>query len=102
MKGEISNPDTVEVEIVEDAEDDMVSNEFSEDTIVIEDVADDFVIDSSSEVDVSQLIEKLDVDDGVEAQQKREIHRRLEALNDKKQVEKDIDSTFNFNLDDDL
>jgi hypothetical protein len=82
--------------------DDVVSNEFSDDTVVLEDIADDVVGDGSVELDVSQLVAKLDSTDDVEAEHKREIHRRLEELNDQKETEKNIDSTFNFNLDDDL
>jgi hypothetical protein len=81
---------------------DVVSNEFSDDTVVLEDIADDVVGDASAELDVSRLVAKLDSTDDADAEHKREIHRRLEELNDQKEKEKNIDSTFNFNLDDDL
>ena len=87
--------------------DDVVSNEFSEDTVVLEDIADDVIGDASigdasAELDVSRIVAKLDLTDDADAEHKREIHRRLEELNDQKEKEKNIDSTFNFNLDDDL
>jgi hypothetical protein len=82
--------------------DDVVSNEFSEETVVLEDIADDGVGDVSAEIDVSRLVAKLDSIDDTDANHKREVHRRLEELNDQKETEKNIDSTFNFDLDEDL
>ena len=87
---------------VDSVGDDVVSNEFSEETVVLEDIADDGIGDVSAELDVSRLVAKLDAMDDTDANHKREIHRRLEELNDQKETEKNIDSTFNFNLDDDL
>ncbi len=97
MTEEISTP-----KIANDGDDDSVSNEFSEDTVVLEDVADDDVVDPSAELDVSRLVAKLDSKDAADVQHKREIHRRLEELQDQKEKAENIDSTFNFNLDDDL
>ena len=97
MNGEIGDADKAVV-----VEDDVVSNEFSEDTVVLDDVLDDDPDDFSAELDVSQLVAKLDSSEDDETARKREIHRRLEELNDQKETEKNIDSTFNFNMDEDL
>ena len=97
MNGEIGAADKAVV-----VEDDVVSNEFSEDTVVLSDVLDDDPDDFSAELDVSQLVAKLDSNEDDELARKREIHRRLEELNDQKETEKNIDSTFNFNMDEDL
>jgi hypothetical protein len=96
------NGETGEAEKVEDTDDDVVANEFSDDTVVLDDVMDDDVGDLSVELDVSQLVAKLDSTDDRDVHRKREIHRRLEALQDERESEKNIDSTYNFNLDDDL
>ncbi len=97
MNEEIKTPETAD-----DGDDDIVSNEFSEDTIVLEDVADDDVADPSIELDVSRLVAKLDSKDVADVRHKREIHRRLEELQDQKEKAENIDSTFDFNMDDDL
>jgi hypothetical protein len=86
----------------EEGNDDVVSNEFSEDTIVIEDVAENDIAEAVDDLDVSQLVAKLDSKDADEAQHQRDIHRRLEELKDQKEADKNLDSTYNFNLDDDL
>ena len=87
---------------VDSVGDDVVANEFSEDTVVLEEIADDVSGDASAELDVSQLVAKLDSADDADADHKRATHRRLEELQDQKESEKNIDSTFNFNMDDDL
>ena len=97
MNEEIKTPETAD-----DGDDDIVSNEFSEDTIVLEDVADDDVADPSVELDISRLVAKLDSKDVADVRHKREIHRRLEELQDQKEKAENIDSTFDFNMDDDL
>lgn len=97
MNGEVG-----QLKKAEQVDDDVLTDDFSEETVVLSDVADDDVSDFSVELDVSQLVAKLESADGTAIQQKREVHRRLEELNDQKEVEKNIDSTFNFNLDEDL
>ena len=97
MNGEIGDADKAVV-----VEDDVVSNEFSEDTIVLEDVLEDVLDDFSAELDVSQLVAKLDSAEDDELVRKREIHQRLEELQDQREKEKNIDSTFNFDLDEEL
>lgn len=61
------------------------------------DIGGDTVLDVSGELQA--LVEKLDKGDPDELAHKREVHRRLEELRDKQN--EDLDSTYNFNLDDD-
>jgi hypothetical protein len=69
-----------------------------EDTVVFEDV--DNIGDLSVEINVEELVAKLESagDDDVEG--KRAIRNRLEELREQKDPE--LDSTYNFNLDDDI
>ena len=62
----------------------------------------DNVGDISVEINVDELVAKIEADDDDDAAKKKEVHRRMEELNEQRKVNKDIDSTFNFNLDDDL
>jgi len=74
---------------------------------VVEDIElDDDVIDNvgdiSVEINVEELVAKIESDDGDEEIEKKEVHRRMEALNEQRQEDEELNSTFNFNLDDDL
>ena len=77
-------------------ETDVLDKEVSPDAMP--DIGGDTVIDVSGELEA--LAEKLDKEDPDEAAHKREVHRRLEELREKQ--DEDLDSTFNFNLDDDV
>jgi hypothetical protein len=96
------NGEVGEQEKVVEVDDDIISDEFSAETVVLVDVADDDVSDFSAELDVSQMVAKLEATDGADIEQKREIHRRLEDIQDQRETEKNIDSTFNFNIDEDV
>jgi len=72
---------------------------------VVEDIErddDDNVGDISVEINVNELIAKIESGDSDEEAKEKEIHRRMEALNSQRQEDKELDSTFNFDLDDDL
>ncbi|MDH3273643.1 MAG: hypothetical protein OEM64_11425 [Gammaproteobacteria bacterium] len=62
----------------------------------------DNVGDFSVEINVDELVAKIEADNDDDAARKKEIHRRMEEINERRKVQQDIDSTFNFNLDDDL
>ena len=69
----------------------------------VEDIDDeDNVGDISVEINVEELVAKLEATDSDDVARKREIRRRLEELEELRRDNKDLDSTFNFNLDDDL
>jgi len=85
-------------------EDELEQVDSSEETIVLsEDAADiDTVGDFTGEIAVEKLVAKIESGE-VEAEDKeKEVHRRIEELNEKRIVDDELDSTYNFNLDDDL
>jgi len=77
------------------------TDDVPEDIELDDDIVDN-VGDISVEINVDELVAKIESDDSDESASKKEIHRRMEALNEQRTAEKDVDSTFNFNLDDDL
>ncbi|MDJ0813266.1 MAG: hypothetical protein QNJ23_06040 [Woeseiaceae bacterium] len=86
--------------VVDDVED-VEENAAPEDTVVLtEDLADIGDLSDTAEIDVEKLVEKMDKAD--DADHKKEVHRRLEELAEKKREEAELDSTYNFNLDDEL
>lgn len=89
--------DTIVVDDAEDVED----NPAPEDTVVLtEDLEDIGDLADTAELDVDKIVEKLDK--AHDAQHKKEVHRRLEELAERKREEAELDSTFNFNLDDEI
>ena len=97
MNGEIGK----EIDEV-NVDDDVEESPAPEDTVVItEDLADiGDGVDTTVELDVDELVAKIDKD--ADAEHKKEVHRRLEELEEQKRVAAELDSTFNFNLDDEL
>ena len=83
---------------------DIVEEELSEEEIseadVLAEVDDDNVGDLSVELNVQELVAKLEEGDDEDTHHKAEIRRKLEEL--REQREEELDSTFNFNLDDDI
>ena len=98
MIGELGGTrDSVEVD------DDEVEDEDSDDVYVEDDdESEDNVGDISVEINVDELVAKLESTDSDDIVRRREIRRRLEELREMREAEKDIDSTYNFNLDDDV
>jgi hypothetical protein len=66
----------------------------------IPDIGGDTMVDISAELNVEELVAKLESIDPNEVAHRREVRRRLEEL--REQRDADLDSTFNFSLDDDL
>ena len=84
-----------------DGVDDVEENASPEDTVVItEDLADIDDLSDTAELDVDQLVAKLDATD--DAEHRKEVHRRLEELAERKREQEELDSTYNFNLDDEV
>ena len=83
-------------------DDDVEENAAPDETVVLtEDLADiGDEADSTAEVNVDELVAKIDMDE--DAEHKKEVHRRFLELEEKKLQEKELDSTYNFNLDDEL
>lgn len=89
-----------DAEVIDDA-DDVEEHASPEDTVVItEDLADIDDLSDTAELDVDQLVAKLDATD--DAARRKEVHRRLEELAERKREEAELDSTYNFNLDDEI
>ncbi len=99
MNGETGN-DVKDAEVVDDVED-VEDIAAPEDTVVItEDMADIEDLGATTIVDIDKLVAKLDkVDD---QEHKKAIKRRLEELEEEKREAEELDSTYNFNLNDDL
>ena len=98
MNGEFDNGKTQD-----DVDDDVALGEQSEDTIVSEDIEDiDNVGDISVEINVEELVAKIEAGEGDEADHQKEVRRRLDELEEQRKAEAELDSTYNFNLDDDL
>jgi hypothetical protein len=95
MNGEVGNGKT-ETDIEEDDVDFAAS---PDDTVVITEDIDDLDTDTSAEYNVDELVAKIDKQSD---EHKKEVKRRLEELEERKRAERDLDSTYNFNLDDEL
>ena len=76
----------------------------SDDTVVIADDDDDDsdnVGDLSVELNIEDLVAKLEQTDSEDIARRRQIKRRLEELREERDAMRDLDSTYNFNFDDD-
>jgi hypothetical protein len=100
MIGEIK--DDIPVDEVDDGTEDVETEDLDGSETIVE-VADvDNVGDISVEINVEELVAKLEATDDDDSGRKREIHKRLEELEEERRTNEDLDSTYNFNLDDDL
>ncbi len=88
--------DDIDDDLEDDSSDDTLTS-----TVVIADDDDDDDIggDSTIEMDIERLVAKLDASNSEDVHRRAEIRRRLEELRELR--EQELDSTFNFNLDDD-
>ena len=100
MIGEIKD-DVPASETDEDVED--IEEEDLEESETIADLADDDNVgDISVEINVEELVAKLEATDDDDLSRQREIHKRLEELEEQRRTNEDLDSTYNFDLDEDL
>jgi hypothetical protein len=99
MNGEAANDN--DEKVVDDKIDTIGE---SEDTIVLsEDAADiDTVGDFTAELNVEKLVAKVEAGEVDAAEEEKEVHRRLLELEEERLREKELDSTYNFNIDEDL
>lgn len=100
MNGEVVNGDK-EVDVEDD---ELELGESPEETIVLsEDAADiDTVGDFTGEIAVEKLVAKVEAGEVDGEAKEKEVHRRIEELNEQRKIDAELDSTFNFNLDDDV
>ena len=87
---------------VDELDDDIEDEDVDDDDDVEEIDDDDNIGDISVEINVEELVAKLEATDSDDVARKREIRRRLDELEEMRRSGEDLDSTFNFNLDDDL
>ncbi len=79
----------------EDVDDDEVNDD--EDTVVL---SDDDTIEMTGEVNVEALVAKIQSTPKDDPEKQRRVRKRLDELHE--QRDKDLDGTYNFNLDDEL
>ena len=77
----------------------VASTDATDENVVL-DAADEGFADTIVAANVDALVAKIDETDVEEAARKRLARKRLEELREQKS--KDLDDTFNFNIDDDL
>ena len=87
------------IDVVDD-DDDIEEDVSPEDTVVLTEDLDDIdeLGETSTDLNVDELVAKLDKE--ADAARRKEIHRRLEELAEMKREQEELDSTYNFNLDD--
>jgi hypothetical protein len=83
----------------DEKQDDVVSEDATDESIVL-DTSDDNFADTVVEANVDALVARMDSKDVDEVARKREARERLDELREREND--DLDSTFNFNMDDDL
>ena len=64
------------------------------------DIGTDTMVGSTAEFKVDEIVAKIDKADPNDVAHRREVRKRLEEIAEKR--DEDLDSTFNFNLDDEL
>ena len=97
MNGEVGNGLIADDDDFDASDDDDDLELMSDD-----DESTDNVGDLSVEINVEELVAKIESKDHDEARRRREIRRRLEEIREQREAERELDSTFNFNLDDDF
>jgi len=97
MNGDNKNPDPDGVD--DTSEEEAVETEPT-DSDSIPDIGGDTMVDVTAQIKVEKLVAKIDSLDPDEVAHEREVRKRLEELQEKK--DKDLDSTFNFNMDEDI
>ncbi len=85
---------------IDNDEVDDVENDEDEDAIVEDDDGD--TIDLTGEVNIESLVARLDSTPKDDLDHRRAIKKRLEELREAREAAEQIDSTYNFNLDDEL
>lgn len=97
MNGEIDNIDDDDYEDDDESSDDDVALSEDDDGELTDNVG-----DISVEINVEDIIMRMEAKAGDDLKRRREIRRRLEEIREARESARDLDSTFNFNLDDDL
>lgn len=86
--------------IDDDVELDSSDDSLTATVVMSDDDGDIAVGDSTVDMDIDKLVAKLEASDKDDVHRRAEIRHKLEDLREKRQQE--LDSTFNFNLNDDV
>ena len=91
-------------EEVEDLDPDLESEDevMTDEDGVMTDEDDDNAEIMTAEINVEELVAKIDKQDGTELERKKAVKRKLDQIEEHRKEMEDLDSTYNFNLDDDL
>ena len=92
------NGNTGDTEFDEAGDELLDEKDVSEDAMP--DIGGDTLVDVSDELRVDELVAKIDKDNPDDIAHKREVRRRLEEISE--QRNRDLDSTFNIELNDEL
>ena len=77
-----------------------VDEEKTEETVVLTETgATDNIGDVSVEINVEELVAEIEASQGDDAHMKMEIRKRLEEIQEQKAASKEIDNTFDIDLD---
>ncbi|MGB5629542.1 MAG: hypothetical protein WBM45_12465 [Woeseiaceae bacterium] len=100
MIGDNGGKDDIELDDVDDVDDELEDEDdvSSSDDDDMPDIGGDTIIDVSGEIEA--LVDKLEKSDPSEIAHRRAVRKRLEEIAEQRNI--DLDSTFNFNLDDDF
>lgn len=103
MNGSLKDNGRDEADDVDVDDDDIEEAVDPEHTIVMDTDDDDDVdvSDITGELNIEELVAKLDATDADDAQRRRFIKARLDELADRKMSEEELGSTYVFDLDDD-
>ena len=94
------NGDNNETDI-DESDDESVNEEVSpDDGGAVADIGTETIVSTTAEFKVDEIVAKIDKADPDEVAHKREVRKRLEEIEE--QRDEAADSTFNFNLDDEL
>ena len=84
----------------DETEYELESEEVPEEPIEIDTVGtDDNVGDMSVEINVDEIVAKIEADESDESHEKQEARRKLEELEENRKADKDLGDTYNINLD---
>ena len=102
MNGTLKDNDREDPQVVDVEDDDLEESVDPEHTIVMDTDDDEVdVSDITGELNIEELVAKLDATDADNAERRRVIKARLDELADRKMTEEELGSTYTFDLDDD-
>ena len=94
------NGDDDETDFEESEEQEISEDLASDDDEEVADIGTETIVSTTAEFKVDEIVAKIDKADPDEVAHKREVRKRLEEIAEER--DEAADSTFNFNLDDEL